>query len=400
MIESGQLQAFMDYAGSFIIAAAIIALVSLEIWLIIKAANYLRNKVHKSTLKNFHIQSFEILSAQKQRIALRGMIDVTQIIVILLDIYFSLVFVLSIFPQTEKVANSLLDFIFIPIRESFYAFVDYLPDLFSIVITVIIFRYLVRIVKSVSREIGNGNLSITGFKPYWARTTGSIIIFFLNAFMIILILPYLPGYESIAFKGVAAFLGALVTIGGSSVIANYMAGIVISYMNPCQKGDWVEIEGTTGEVVEISQFALKIRTTKKVIVSIPNTKVLQSHVINLSGEHENHRTLLHTTISIGYDVSWKLVNELLITAAKNTEGIDLSISPFVRQVKLDDFYVVYELNVYSLEVHQMFEIYSELHKKILDVFAEAEVEILSPHYRAERDGNSSTVPNMMDTKNG
>ncbi|MDN5215792.1 mechanosensitive ion channel [Fulvivirgaceae bacterium BMA12] len=392
MIDSELFREFIDYAGNFIIAAVIITLVALEIWLINKAANYLRGKVQQSSLKNLSIQSFELISAQKQRLALRGVIDVVQIAVILLDIYFSLVFILSIFPKTKEVAGSLIDFIFIPLKESFYALINYLPDLFSIIITVIIFRYLIRMVKSFSREVEKGNFLITGFKPYWARTTGSIITFLLYAFMIILILPYLPGYESIAFKGVAAFLGALVTIGGSSVIANYMAGIVISYMNPCQKGDWVEIENTTGEVVEISQFAVKIRTTRKVVVSIPNTKVLQSHVINLSGEHENHRTLLHTTISIGYDVPWRQVNNLLILAAKKTEGVDLSVSPFVRQIKLDDFYVVYELNVYSLDVHRMFEIYSELHKQILDAFAEAEVEILSPHYRAERDGSSSTIP--------
>ncbi|WP_127343026.1 mechanosensitive ion channel [Ancylomarina longa] len=57
------------------------------------------------------------------------------------------------------------------------------------------------------------------------------------AFLLIMIIPLMPGYESLAFKGVATFLAALITIGGSSVIANFMAGIVTSYMNPCKVGD-------------------------------------------------------------------------------------------------------------------------------------------------------------------
>jgi len=37
----------------------------------------------------------------------------------------------------------------------------------------------------------------------------------------------------------------------------------------------------------------------------------------------------------------------------------------VRQTKLDDFYVVYELNAYTSEVSKMFNTYSEIHKNIL-----------------------------------
>ena len=38
------------------------------------------------------------------------------------------------------------------------------------------------------------------------------------------------------------------------------------------------------------------------------------------------------------------------------------------------------------------KIYSDLHANIQDAFNEAKIEILSPHYRAERDGNDSTIP--------
>jgi small-conductance mechanosensitive channel len=40
----------------------------------------------------------------------------------------------------------------------------------------------------------------------------------------------------------------------------------------------------------------------------------------------------------------------------------------------------------------MAAIYSELHQHIQDLFNEAGVEIMSPHYRAARDGNLTTIP--------
>jgi len=136
--------------------------------------------------------------------------------------------------------------------------------------------------------------------------------------------------------------------------------------------------------MEMSPFAIKIQTAKKIAVSIPYTKGLSSHIINYSGEKENHNIILKTTVSIGYNVKWKKVNELLISAASLTEFVNHSKPAFVRQIKLDDFYVVYELNAYTANVQQMQHIYSELHKNILDEFNKAGIEILSPHYETHK----------------
>jgi small-conductance mechanosensitive channel len=67
-------------------------------------------------------------------------------------------------------------------------------------------------------------------------------------------------------------------------------------------------------------------------------------------------------------------------------------NPFVLQTSLDDFYVSYQINAYTKEPSRQAQIYSELHKNIQDVCNERGLEILSPHYRSERDGNMTTIP--------
>jgi len=292
-------QFVLDYAEDIVIALAILALVALEIWLVSKGSRYLKRKVEKFNLQTFKIQSIELLDTGKQRLTLIGIVSFLQILAILLIIYFSLILTLSILPSTEDVANKLIEFIFLPLKSTFFKVADYLPDLFTVLITIVIFRYLVSMVKSVAREIVQKKLKIPGFEAHWARTTGNIVVFLLNTLMIILILPYMPGYESIAFKGVLALLGALITIGGSSIIANFMAGIVITYMNTFRIGDWVQIDDTSGEITEISTFAIKLLTSKKVIVSIPNSRILTTHINNYSSALGNHLEMLHTTVSIG-----------------------------------------------------------------------------------------------------
>jgi small-conductance mechanosensitive channel len=66
--------------------------------------------------------------------------------------------------------------------------------------------------------------------------------------------------------------------------------------------------------------------------------------------------------------------------------------PFVLQTSLDDFYVSYQINAYTATAGVAAKVYSELHSKIQDNFNEAGIEILSPHYRAARDGNMVTTP--------
>ena len=65
------------------------------------------------------------------------------------------------------------------------------------------------------------------------------------------------------------------------------------------------------------------------------------------------------------------------------------------QKALDDNYVAYELNANTRRADLRPAIYSDLHAKILDAFHTAGVEITSPHYRANRDGNEVAIAAVM-----
>ena len=98
-------------------------------------------------------------------------------------------------------------------------------------------------------------------------------------------------------------------------------------------------------------------------------------------------------MTIGYDIPWRKVHELLIDAAKNTTYTLEEPEPFVLQTNLGDFYISYQINVYTDKPILQAKIYSELHQNIQDKFNEAGIEIMSPHYSNIRDGNRSTIPN-------
>jgi len=144
----------------------------------------------------------------------------------------------------------------------------------------------------------------------------------------------------------------------------------------------------------------RLRTPKNEVITIPNSSVLSGNTINYTSEANERGLIIHTTITIGYDVPWKNIYQALIDAALKTEMILKEPKPFVYQTSLDDFYVSYQINAYTKEASRQARLYSILHQNIQDVCNERGIEILSPHYRAERDGNMTTIPAHYLSKEG
>lgn len=358
-----------------------------------KARVYLsRNKEKYFT--GFKYNGINIFSPQKQLFLAMRLIGAIKVFVLILIVYLSLPILFSIFPGTEKYTTTLLHWILTPARLAVFGFVAFLPNLFTIVVIVFIFKYILKVIKFFVDEINKGNIKINGFYSDWAKPTFNIIRFLMYAFMLVVIFPYLPGSDSPVFKGVSVFVGILFSLGSSNAIANMVAGLVITYMRPFKIGDFIKIGDVSGEVIEKTALVTRMRTPKFEDITIPNATILSSTSINYSAntKEDAKGLIVHSAVTIGYDVPWPAVHKALINAALKADFIESVPAPFVLQTGLDDFYVCYEINAYTKEPQKQPAIYSSLHQNIQDSFNEAGIEIMSPHYKALRDGNKTTIP--------
>jgi len=346
----------------------------------------------ESWLKELTYKDYTFLSAHQELKIINSVVTAVRWIMYISLIYIALPIIFSIFPFSRNWADMLFQLIWSPFKGVLLAVWKYMPNLFSIIVIYVVMMYVIRFVKYIFNEIDTEKLKINGFHADWAMPTYSIVKFLLYAFMFVLIFPYLPGSDSNIFKGVSVFVGVLFSLGSSSAIANIVAGLVITYMRPFKLGDRVKIGDVFGDVEEKNLLVTRVKTPKNEIITIPNSSVLSGNTINYSSEISNSGLILHTTVTIGYDVPWQDMHEALIEAASRTEHVLSEPLPFVLQTSLDDFYVSYQLNAYTKEVKKQALIYSFLHQHIQDVCNERGIEILSPHYRAARDGNATTIP--------
>ena len=345
-----------------------------------------------TVIRNIRLQSLEILSEERLAEILLSLIRFLRFTVTALLLYFYIPLVFSFFPWTRSYGDILLGYIGTPIHSGWVAFTAYVPRLL-VLFVIAFFAYLaLRATRYVFREIERGTISWSGFYPEWAMPTQKILQLLIIAFALVVAFPYLPGSDSPAFKGVSIFLGVLFSLGSSSAVANVISGVLLTYTRAFQVGDRVQIADTTGDIMEKGLLATQIRTIKNVLVTIPNALVLGSHIINFSRSSQTHPLILHTTITIGYDVPWRQVHSLLIDAAAATNGLLAQPAPFVLQTSLDNSYVAYQINAYTAQPSLMTDIYSDLNQNIQDKFNEAGVEIMSPTYASLRDGNTVTIP--------
>ncbi|WP_319503012.1 mechanosensitive ion channel family protein [uncultured Draconibacterium sp.] len=315
---------------------------------------------------------------------------VVKFVLLLLVLFLYLPFLFSFLPWTRDLANEFYGLLANPVKKIANDFVSFVPNLFSIFVIIIITRYLLKIMSVVVRELETGKLRIKGFHSDWAKPTFNLVKIVIYIITAVFIVQYLP--SSKAFQGVSIFVGVIFTLGSTSAIANIVAGIVITYMRPFQIGDRVKIGDTMGDIVEKNLLVTRIKTIKNEDVTIPNATIINTHLWNYTKNASQLGIIIHPTVTIGYDVPADTVIKLLLDAAKNTKNLTRDFKPFVLQKSLSDFYVEYELNVYTKQAGKMAHFYSELNKSILNEFNKAGVEILSPHYSAFRDGNATTIP--------
>ena len=347
------------------------------------------------SLRRLHpivLKDYEFLNIHRQGIIAMSVYRGLLWFFMLLQLMVAIPLLFSIFPETEMLTITLLGYVWNPFREIVLSVVGYIPKLFQIIVIWLCFHYLLRLLRYFTREIESERLKIDGFYADWAQPTYLILRVLLYSLMLVMIWPLLPSSNSQIFQGVSVFIGLVLSLGSTSIVGNVIAGLVMTYMRPFRLGDYIQVGDTVGEVIEKSVLVTRIRTRKNEVVTIQNSSLMGSQTSNFSLSARNYGIIVHTKVTIGYDVPWQQIREIMETAALATPGIKHKPRPFMQITALNDFYVEYEINAYTSDAAHLPTVYSELHANILRRFFEEGVEIMSPHIFAHRQDLGVQMP--------
>lgn len=345
---------------------------------------YLRHLIVEGVdgrMKPLVIKGYELMNIHQEKRILLFLTRVLQVFLILLQLFISLPLLFSIFPETEKFTWNMINYVWSPLRDMVVSIVRYFPNLVKIVVIVYVVRWVLKGLRHLSNEIAAERLKIDRFYQDWARPTYQIVRIFIIAFTLVVIWPWLPGSESGIFKGVSIFVAALFSLGSTTTIGNLISGIIITYMRPFLVGDFVRIGDQEGEVVEENAFVTRLRDIKGNLVTVPNNSILSQQTINYTAAvRDGEGSIVHSSFTFTYHVPRETVEAYLLEGAARCKLLEKNPKPFVLYTALEDFYTQYEINGYTKETARLFAVYSELHRNIIDVFHEHDLDPTSSHF--------------------
>ena len=335
---------------------------------------------YQSAIRHIEEGSFRIISEHSVWGAVHFLSRLLSLLAALALFYVYLHFALSLYPWTRGLAANLREVTLAPVLTLCREILRSTPDIFVIAIIVFASRYLVRGARFFFSAIREGTITVSGFDREWANPTYNIVRVLIIAFAVVVCYPYIPGSESPAFKGVTIFIGVLFSLGSSSFLANLIAGYTMTYRRAFRVGDRIKVGDLMGDVTQVGLMVTNLRSVKNEEIVVPNSLILNSNLVNYSSIARERGLILHTIVGIGYETPWRQVEAMLLMAAERTPGLLREPRPFILQQSLGDYAVTYELNVYIDNPSTMYQLYTDLHRSILDVFNEHNVQIMTPSY--------------------
>jgi len=388
--EPGQL--LRGLAASAAATAILMALLLLNRVLFRKAQVFFANRV-QAQMAVMPQGTLQFIQGKQLRDALAATVRGLHRLILVVLLYLWLEFVLVQFPWTQRLSAGLLSFVTDPLLSIGASIVAYLPSLLFLVVLGLITRFGLRLIKLYFAALERGQATLHNFDSAWSLPAYKLIRTLVIGIALVMAYPYLPGSGSEALRGISVFAGLLLSLGATAAVGNVIAGYFNIFGRVFRVGDVIQVGEVRGVVTQIRLLTTRVRTIKNEEVTVPNSTIVSSHLVNYSALAQTQGLILHTEVGIGYEVPWRQVHAMLEEAASRTPEISREPAPFILQRVLGDFAVVYQLNVYTSTALGMAGTYTLLHQNILDVFNEQGVQIMTPAYEGDPQVPKIVPPN-------
>ncbi|MGK7917250.1 MAG: mechanosensitive ion channel family protein [Prochloraceae cyanobacterium] len=191
-----------------------------------------------------------------------------------------------------------------------------------------------------------------------------------------IVLLQIWGLELSSLTILAGALSIGVGFGFQNIARNFGSGLVLIFERPIQVGDFVEVGEYMGTVEKIGARSTEIKTLDLVSIVVPNSRFLETEVINWS--HRNPVSRIHVPVGVAYHSDVNLLREALLEAAKNYVGILSYPPPEVWFKGFGDSALEFELLVWINDPSRHSRIKSDLYFLIEAMLRKHQIEIPFP----------------------
>ncbi|MBW1981043.1 MAG: mechanosensitive ion channel family protein [Deltaproteobacteria bacterium] len=175
----------------------------------------------------------------------------------------------------------------------------------------------------------------------------------------------------------AGIAGVAVALAAKETLANFFGGVSVFLDQPFRMGDYIILDsGERGEVVEIGLRSTRILTRDDVQISIPNSIIANTKVVNESAPQPRFRVRLKVGVAYGSDV--EEVEEVLLGVARQNSLLVRHPEPRVRFRTFGDSSLDFELLCWVEDPREKGKVMHQLNCEIYKALNKAGIEIPYP----------------------
>lgn len=209
------------------------------------------------------------------------------------------------------------------------------------------------------------------------KAAHTLIKSLVRAVLYLLLGLMVAGCIGIDVTGVIALASVLtlsISLALQNALANVLGGFTLLYTVPFHSGDYVDVGADSGTVVEIGMTYTKLRTPDNKMISIPNSTVVNSDIVNYSITGTRRLDIPVTAV---YTEDSQKVLDALIQSAQH-EKVMAEPAPMALVDSFGDNFIRYTLRVWT-KTEDYWDVRNDLMLKVRDVFAQQDIKMVYPH---------------------
>ena len=263
----------------------------------------------------------------------------------ILIMFFSLLISIKELQVSSNLLNNINNFIYSGIA----IFIGYL---IYVIVDVSIFKVWTKIAKKAKIDIGESIASLI-------QGVLKIIIIIIS----ILYILDLWGFQITPLLAGLGLAGLAIALALQPVLGNIFSGISIIMDKSVRIGDLVYLDNKTkGQIMKIGLRSTRINTFDNELIIIPNTKLAESVIQNVSLPEPKTRVVVPFGVAYGSDVD--KVKEIVLKELKTIKNVSKDPEPLVRFLEMADSSLNFKAYFYVEHFNERFIAIDEANTKI------------------------------------
>lgn len=210
--------------------------------------------------------------------------------------------------------------------------------------------------------------------PLVVRDIGRLVI---SAVALVMIIRgFFPGVNLNVLAVSSLVVGYIVGNATQDTLGNLFAGLALNAERPFHIGDWVQVAGHTGRIVDTTWRATRLKTKAEDYVVIPNSAIAKESIVNYSRPTGIHGCYL--SVGVSYETPPGKAQEVILAVLAETPEVVREPSPAVYLTGYADFAINFTIKFFIEDYDRVNTIQSRVMERIWYGFRRAGISIPFP----------------------